>query len=343
VELGEAEALGMLDHHHRGVRHVDPDLDHRGRDQKAAVACRKGRHGSILVARRHLAVDQSDLLAESLRQRLISLDRRPDLQPFARLDQRADPVDLLARLDRPADGLDHRAELAEGERPRPDRLSPGRLFPKLGERDVAIAGEHHGPWDRGRGHQQHVGIDALGAELHPLIHAEAVLFVDHHQAEIGKANLRLKQGVGADHDLGFGGRDRLKQALPPRGALASGKEADLDSDRLQQRREPLGMLSCQHLGRRHQGGLRARLDRLQHGQRRDHRLAAADIALKEPPHPLRPRHVAQDLGERALLGCGQGEGQTCAKRRPQPAVAGENAAGLGRPPLPGQGEQKLAR
>ena len=33
VQLGEAEALGLLDHHDRGGRHVDADLDHRGGDQ----------------------------------------------------------------------------------------------------------------------------------------------------------------------------------------------------------------------------------------------------------------------------------------------------------------------
>ena len=41
VELGEAEALGMLDHHDGGLRHVDADLDHRGRDQDAGLAARR--------------------------------------------------------------------------------------------------------------------------------------------------------------------------------------------------------------------------------------------------------------------------------------------------------------
>src|SRR5207344_3408038 len=33
VKLGQAEALRVLDDHDRSVRHVDPDLDHRCRDQ----------------------------------------------------------------------------------------------------------------------------------------------------------------------------------------------------------------------------------------------------------------------------------------------------------------------
>ena len=35
MELRQAEALGVLDDHHGGVRHVDADLDDGGRDQHA--------------------------------------------------------------------------------------------------------------------------------------------------------------------------------------------------------------------------------------------------------------------------------------------------------------------
>jgi hypothetical protein len=34
VQLREAHALGVLDHHQRRVRHVDADLDDRGRHQQ---------------------------------------------------------------------------------------------------------------------------------------------------------------------------------------------------------------------------------------------------------------------------------------------------------------------
>ena len=44
VELREAEALGVLDHHHRGVGHVDADLDHGGGDEHVGVAGGEGRH-----------------------------------------------------------------------------------------------------------------------------------------------------------------------------------------------------------------------------------------------------------------------------------------------------------
>ena len=43
VELGEAEALGMLDHHQRRIGHVDADLDHRRRDQHRELAALRTR------------------------------------------------------------------------------------------------------------------------------------------------------------------------------------------------------------------------------------------------------------------------------------------------------------
>src|SRR5205814_3534474 len=34
MQLREAEAFGTLDHHERGIGHVDADFDHRGADEK---------------------------------------------------------------------------------------------------------------------------------------------------------------------------------------------------------------------------------------------------------------------------------------------------------------------
>ncbi len=62
------------------------------------------------------------------------------------------------------------------------------------------------------------------------------------------------------------------------------------------------VLFCQNLGRRHQGGLLPGLDRTQHGQQRDHRLAGANIALEQPQHPPVRRQVRVDLLEGARLG-----------------------------------------
>ena len=58
VELGEAEALGALDHHHSGGGHVEPDLDHRRRHQGPSISpAAKARRARASRRLRHAAVD----------------------------------------------------------------------------------------------------------------------------------------------------------------------------------------------------------------------------------------------------------------------------------------------
>ncbi len=67
MQLGKAEALGMLDDHDRCLRHIDADLDHGGRDQDRQRAGGESRHDAILVLGRKPAMDQPDGLAEARR------------------------------------------------------------------------------------------------------------------------------------------------------------------------------------------------------------------------------------------------------------------------------------
>ncbi len=69
MKLREPEALGMLDHHHGRLRHVDADLDHRGGDQELRLAGGEARHGAILVGALHAAVHEIDGRAELLLER----------------------------------------------------------------------------------------------------------------------------------------------------------------------------------------------------------------------------------------------------------------------------------
>ncbi len=59
VELGEAEAFGILDDDDGGVGHVHPHLDHGGGDQNVNFARRKGGHDGLLLPGLHPAVDQA--------------------------------------------------------------------------------------------------------------------------------------------------------------------------------------------------------------------------------------------------------------------------------------------
>ena len=49
VQLGQPEAFGALDQHHRGVGHVHPHLDHRRGHQHLAAAGAKVLHDRVLL------------------------------------------------------------------------------------------------------------------------------------------------------------------------------------------------------------------------------------------------------------------------------------------------------
>ncbi len=217
-----------------------------------------------------------------------------------RVDPRADDVGLPALGDLLADPL-------------PRAFEPGRL--RLGGYDgrlhVAAAGgelaqgrgvevaedsHRHGPRDRRRRHHQHVRrLPGLAAERRPLLHAEAVLLVDDDQTEVGELHVLLEQRVRADHDPGLAagslgerrtpGRrvQRPGQQRHPGRLLGAAEEAAL-GEVAEHRHDRAVVLLGEHLGRRQQRRLAARVDDLEHRAQRDHRLARADLALEQPVH-----------------------------------------------------------
>ena len=58
VQLGDPVALGVLDQHHRRVGHVDPDLDHRRRDQHVGLPGGEAGHHVELLRGGQLAVHE---------------------------------------------------------------------------------------------------------------------------------------------------------------------------------------------------------------------------------------------------------------------------------------------
>ncbi len=87
------------------------------------------------------------------------------------------------------------------------------------------------------------------------------------------------------------------------------------------------MLARENFGRCHQRGLPAGFDHGCRCEQRDHGLARADIALKQPHHPFRLAEVGDDRIERTMLGQGQRIGQGRDDRAAQVAVAGMCAPG----------------
>jgi hypothetical protein len=101
------------------------------------------------------------------------------------------------------------------------------------------------------------------------------------------------------------------------------------------------MLAGEKLGRRHQRGLRAGFDRLRHGDERDHRLAAADVALEQPHHAVRRGHVGADLRDRAPLRSREFERQRAEDAPAQSAVPVQHAASRSAQGAPHELEREL--
>jgi len=60
VELGDAEAIGILDDDDGRVRHVHPDLDHRRRHEDVDLATAEPLHRLLLLFRWQLAMEERD-------------------------------------------------------------------------------------------------------------------------------------------------------------------------------------------------------------------------------------------------------------------------------------------
>ena len=139
--------------------------------------------------------------------------------------------------------------------------------------------------------------------------AEAVLFVDDRESQVGELDLVLDQRMRADDDIdrAFGQTAHclLLQLL----AVAPGEQRQPHARRFGEGRYGGEVLAGQQFGRRHQGGLGAGLDRNEHGEEGYQGLAAADVPLQQADHSLGLRHVGRDLVDGALLAPGQLEGQ----------------------------------
>src|SRR5439155_11328471 len=111
----ETKALGVLDHHDGGGRHVDADLDYGGRNQESDLVAGELSHHAVLFRALHLAVNEPDTVAETLLQTQETFRRIGEVLGalgLGFLDQRTDPVDQLAGVKRAADAVRDLVEAA---------------------------------------------------------------------------------------------------------------------------------------------------------------------------------------------------------------------------------------
>ncbi len=102
------------------------------------------------------------------------------------------------------------------------------------------------------------------------------------------------------------------------------------------------MLFGQNFGRCHQGGLFAGLDRAQHRQQRDQRLAGADIALEQTQHAAGGGQVGVDLDQSRDLGRRRRKAEAVQRDVAQPRIADQRLAGAGAHTTTNQREGDLA-
>ena len=146
-------------------------------------------------------------------------------------------------------------------------------------------------------------------ELAALLDAEAMLLVDDHEREPLERHAFLEQRVRADDDGRAPAGDRRERRCANARGLSADQCRDLDTERREPAIEAREMLFGEQLRRRHDGRLATRRGSNDGRHRRDHGLAAADVALQQAIHRRAGFEVGHDLGERARLGRRQAKRQ----------------------------------
>ena len=321
MQLGEPEAIGVLDDHDGRVRDVDPQL-HDGRgDQDVDLAVGERPQRPLLVRRAEGTVQEPHPRRGELAPEAgVVSDRRHRPEAPGRLAHRTDHERLAplpdrvaqARVGRPAPvgSLAHQG--GRGGAPR------GALGQEGGVQ-IAVQREGEAARDRRRRHREQVRRARPTASAQPgaLRDAEAVLLVGDHQPE--------------PRDVYAGGEQRLRpdeERHPTRGRVAQdrrargrrgppGERGEPKPHPRRQRPEGPGLLLGERLGRDHHEGRAAGRRDQRRGREGHRRLAAADVADQEPLHRARTLEVAGDFGQGLPLRGRERERQRRLEARPR--------------------------
>ena len=185
--------------------------------------------------------------------------------------------------------------------------------------------------DRRGGHGQYVHVGAQGGDVLLVLHAEALLLVHDHQAEVLPPHTRREQAVCTDHHVdrpvGQPGEDLLGLGIggePAQSADGHGEAGHALGERGQV------LLREQRGGHQH-GNLGAVLHGLERRPHRDLGLAVAHIAHHHAIHRRGLLHVPLDLLDRTELIDGLGERERVLHLPLPRGVRPERAPGRGLP------------
>ena len=313
VQLRQAKALGILHHHDAGVGHIDTYLDDGGCHQQLDFALIKLLHELLFFLLLQLPMHKAAFYAIEYAacQFLIDLLCRGQPRVLIHLNQRADHIGLPALFDFLQHKLINQLPAVPAPHKGPDRLSSRRQLADQGNLQIAIYRQGQRPRNRRSRHHQHIRHQpALLFQHCPLIDAEAVLLISHHQPQIGKGNILLNEGMGADDNIYLMGSQPVIHFLLRLFSQPPGQKGHPYAKGLQGAGEALKMLPCQYFRRCHHGSLKAVFHCLHQGQHGNHGLAGAYIPLHQPPHGHRPLHIIADILPCILLVISQPEGQT---------------------------------
>src|SRR6266852_1499716 len=289
MELGEAEALGVLDDHDGGVGDIDADFDDGGGDEDLRFVFAEALHDFFFFVAGEAAVQEAELeLGKNFaREALVFFHGGFQLE-LRFLDDGIDDVALVAGGDFAAEEFPDAGEMRLAGRARDDGRAAGGKLIEDGNVEVAIESERKRARDGRGGEDEDVrGVAAGGGFVHEALaleDAEAVLLVNGDEAEAGEFDVVLDEGVGADDELGFAGADALEGGGFFRSFQAADKELDAIACFGEDAAGGKKMLDGENFRGRHEGGLRAVFDGDDRGLEGDDGFAAADVALEETIH-----------------------------------------------------------
>ena len=209
-----------------------------------------------------------------------------------------------------AHALPRAVEVARGADPGPDRDTTLGRRPQVRHVEVRVEQLAEGPRDRRRRHQQDVGRLAAGLrlELVALLHAEAVLLVDDHEAEIGEFDRLLDQGVRPDHDPRLARPDLLERVPPALRREGPGQQRHRHPDAVEESGDRPEVLASEQVRRGEECALAPGLRRSGQRPGSDRGLARPDVSLEQAKHRRVAGEVSPQGVDRGRLVRGQVQG-----------------------------------
>src|ERR1700722_9065660 len=304
VQLCQAEAIGVLDDHHRGVGNVDAYFDFRRRHQNLNLVFSKLFHHRFFFFIFQTAMQQAHAKLREHRFREALVFRGGGFELLLRFfNHWIDHVGLPSGGDFAAGKLPDSRELAFVGPAGFDGRAPRRHFVDHRNFEVAVQRQRQGARNGRGGHDQHVGRGAFVHQFFSLQDAEAVLLVDDDQAEPLKRHWIFDQRVRAHHDLRLAAF-HAGQRFVFHGLLApTDDQFDAVAYTFENAAGGKIMLRREDFGGRHQRYLIAVLDGDGRGFQGDNGFATADVALEQAVHGVGFFQIAGDFHQHTLLRC----------------------------------------